>query len=1163
MMEPAPKIDERTAADIAQQVQLLLKTYLKDYTTSISGSETGMNKALISIFARYAEIIIQRLNKAPEKNLLAFLKLLGASQLPPQPARVPLTFFLTKGSLTDAIVQAGTQVAKPPNKGEQDPVIFETERELVVTAGELASLFVVAPQQDTWSDRRNWLTPNHATIGFVFRGDRPIEHSFYLACEDLFTLPVTKKVTLTIQSPEIAKLAALRLIWSYGNGQDWAKIENNMISSSLISSPTGQVWQVTIGDFPLPSKRSLNGITSAWLKVQLDQALPSGSTLPSITDIKANVQVRRENLLPDLAFSNSLPLDLTKDFSAFGENPRLNDTLYLASQEVFSQAGARVTMHITLNETVPVNGSNVTLAWEAWNGTLWQPLEVSADILIAKFSQSGTVTFNLPNKMGLREENGKSNYWLRIRIIRGNYGALGTGSNQTVTFTSLSQTSQNTNDNRGRLTVNSVRGFMPGDSIQIASGGNNPDNRIIQSVDIASNSLTLTTALQNPYPAGTGVWLVNNTAVLPPLVKSLKLSYTYDVANQPLSACQTYNNFTWKNCLNVAFSPFQAPKQTKPTLYFGFNLPQNSNNSANRRFSLFVRLADLQYGEKFLPLDPIYSRQVGTTGQIAKHQIWVTNNTPDSVTWRVQVVGNSWVTNVPNLIVINGYETSRLEVGVTIPTIVTQQSEGGTTSVGDRAYLHLASPQNPNLIYSTIVETFVGQQLPAPKQVQLSWEYWNGQDWAKFNVEDGTENFTRSGLIQFLMPMDWQPKAEFEQPTSYWLRVQVVGDFLREPRIQWVALNTTWATQSVTIINEVFGSSNGSETQIFRTARFPILANQQLEVREPEKPSTQEQAQLVEEDAITEIAKSSEIWVNWQQVRDFYASKPRDRHYILNHLTGEITFGNGINGLIPPVGQGNLRMARYQIGGGATGNCQPQTIIQLKTTVPYIDRVTNYDVAKGGAEAESIDNLKERLPRSIRHGDRAVTLEDYEDLAMLASPEVARAKCVPLRNLVDDPLDLKPIVRGAVSIIIVPRSTDIKPSPSIELLNRVQEYLKNYAIATANIAVVGPLYVRVSITVDIALVSLAEVSKVKGVINQTLTRFLHPLTGGLDEKGWDFGREPHKSDFYTLLAAIPGVDYIRRLEVEVKDSEDLPGTRNTGRFLVYSGKHNINLVFES
>ena len=43
---------------------------------------------------------------------------------------------------------------------------------------------------------------------------------------------------------------------------------------------------------------------------------------------------------------------------------------------------------------------------------------------------------------------------------------------------------------------------------------------------------------------------------------------------------------------------------------------------------------------------------------------------------------------------------------------------------------------------------------------------------------------------------------------------------------------------------------------------------------------------------------------------------------------------------------------------------------------------------------------------------------------MLASPAVARAKCVPLRDLVEEPLSEQPKTLGEVSVIIVPRSTE-------------------------------------------------------------------------------------------------------------------------------------------
>jgi len=179
---------------------------------------------------------------------------------------------------------------------------------------------------------------------------------------------------------------------------------------------------------------------------------------------------------------------------------------------------------------------------------------------------------------------------------------------------------------------------------------------------------------------------------------------------------------------------------------------------------------------------------------------------------------------------------------------------------------------------------------------------------------------------------------------------------------------------------------------------------------------------------------------------------------------------------------------------------------------------------------------------------------------MLASPDVARSKSVPLRDLVEDPLGELPKTLGEVSVIIVPRSTEAKPLPSLELLSRVQDYLEAHSIPTSHVSVVGPLYVRVDVTLEIALVSLEGATAVEQAIQQTLAGFLHPLTGGLDGAGWDFGRRPHRSDLYALIEAVPGVDHIRSLLI--LEDEDQLGVSDTGRFLVFSGTHTISFVFE-
>ncbi|MGA7413988.1 MAG: hypothetical protein WBW33_26160, partial [Bryobacteraceae bacterium] len=74
MMRPAPKVDSRTARDIARQVREMLPEYVAGWDTP--SSTVGVAGALLGIFARYCEIIIERLNKTPDKNLLAFLNML-------------------------------------------------------------------------------------------------------------------------------------------------------------------------------------------------------------------------------------------------------------------------------------------------------------------------------------------------------------------------------------------------------------------------------------------------------------------------------------------------------------------------------------------------------------------------------------------------------------------------------------------------------------------------------------------------------------------------------------------------------------------------------------------------------------------------------------------------------------------------------------------------------------------------------------------------------------------------------------------------------------------------------------------------------------------------------------------------------------------------------
>jgi hypothetical protein len=130
------------------------------------------------------------------------------------------------------------------------------------------------------------------------------------------------------------------------------------------------------------------------------------------------------------------------------------------------------------------------------------------------------------------------------------------------------------------------------------------------------------------------------------------------------------------------------------------------------------------------------------------------------------------------------------------------------------------------------------------------------------------------------------------------------------------------------------------------------------------------------------------------------------------------------------------------------------------------------------------------------------------------------------RSPVDGSPQVDVPVPGAVTIIVVPQSSNPMPMPTAGTLQLVANWLDQHRLLTAELFVAAPHYRQVHIEVDIVVDPTADLGIVQAAVLATLTGYFHPLSGGSDGTGWDFGGTIYFSETYRQILDVPGVSRI-------------------------------------
>jgi hypothetical protein len=199
------------------------------------------------------------------------------------------------------------------------------------------------------------------------------------------------------------------------------------------------------------------------------------------------------------------------------------------------------------------------------------------------------------------------------------------------------------------------------------------------------------------------------------------------------------------------------------------------------------------------------------------------------------------------------------------------------------------------------------------------------------------------------------------------------------PSLRALTFNAVSATNATTITNELVGRGDGRPGQVYQLANTNVLAGTMSL-------------------AVQESADPTQPLVTWTEIDSLDRAGPDDRVFELDAEAGQIIFGDGRNGRIPPLVRapsGAVVALRYRFGGGVAGETGPGTITTLETTRAGLSEVTNFIAAAGGRDAETLDGAKLRARKELSTRTRAVTAGDFEWIA-LRTPEVRVARALPI-----------------------------------------------------------------------------------------------------------------------------------------------------------------------
>ncbi len=296
------------------------------------------------------------------------------------------------------------------------------------------------------------------------------------------------------------------------------------------------------------------------------------------------------------------------------------------------------------------------------------------------------------------------------------------------------------------------------------------------------------------------------------------------------------------------------------------------------------------------------------------------------------------------------------------------------------------------------------------------------------------------------------------------------------------------AINSSDIAGELLGTSTGLPNQIFALSENEVV-----------------------EDTIEVYVQSGDVYELWEKVTQLTDFGPFDAVYSTQLDENNfvyILFGDGVSGFIPNA-TSSIKVV-YRVGGGVIGNISSDIIsnidkipglTQVDTALiaSYVtvsnpaDDFNPTSVGTGGSEPEDNRSIRLNASRALRSSNRAVSLQDYSDLA-LSVANVGKA------NAVSE-------IWTSVTLYVAPvrnvNDLDLYPGKTIDNLNltdewttiqtNTQTFFEGKTLLGSTLTVAPPVYVPVVVRIVFTKNDQFTAQQTEDDIRQTIiNQFSYP-----------------------------------------------------------------------